>query len=82
MDAQSDQDKHSSLPESLDTIKCINREYLLGLDFLHAQYVVNPHILYYVHARKHFLFDSAKRTYCPDPDPGSYKLSTSIQQPP
>ena len=34
--AQSDQDLHCPLTKSLDTIECINRKQMLGLDFAHA----------------------------------------------
>ena len=44
-DAQSDQGPRCSLPESLDTIKCINGEQRLGLDLVHAQDDVNQNLL-------------------------------------
>ena len=51
-----DQGLRCSLPESLDTIECINGEQRPGWDLAHAQENVSAH---FAHARKHFLFDAA-----------------------
>ena len=78
-----EQGLHSPLPESLDTIECINDEQIPGWDFAHVQGDVNPHIFGML--ERTFLLDEAhlignlfsqSRNACMLRNAGHYKFAS------
>ena len=62
--AQSDQDISCPLAEPLNTIECVNREQMPGLDFAHAWN--KSEYVHFAHSRKHLFAWRGQNSVAPE----------------